>query len=170
MLIIKEENKELKGTIHKLPNDFYKLFLSIVKNYPQFVNDPGYKRAKNVIENWPYVTMEWLKNMKHFFSVNEPNSDSYKLAGGDNVKYWVDDKLNVLISNTTKKDKVKNPSKVRTETSSLAGMHGDHNSSSLSISNSIMSGLIPKFESINKNYKIFIISEKQFSELNKIIK
>lgn len=168
MLILSEENKRLKGTVYKLPDKFYSLFLKIVQKNPGFINDPGYKRSKNVLDGWPYVTMEWLKNMKHFFTVNDQNSDSYRLAGGDEIKFWVDDKLDMLTSTIGKEKKVNSPTKPRSETSSLAGMHGDHQSSSLSMANTLINGLIPKFESKKQN-KMIIIDENQLSEISKYL-
>lgn len=169
MLILSEENKKLKGTVYKLPDNFYNLFLKIVQKNPGFINDPGYKRSKNVLGDWPYVTMEWLKNMKHFFTINDQNSDSYRLAGGDDIKFWVDEKLRTLISTVGKSKKVNSPTKPRSETSALAGAHGDHQTSSLSMVNALLSGLIPKFES-KGHVKILIINEDQLLNFQNIYK
>lgn len=164
MLILSEENKKLKGTTYTLPPGITKYYFGVIEKYPQFIGDPGYERAKNVIKDDGVVTMEWLKNMKHFFSITDINSDSYRLAGGDDVKNWVDNKLSMLTSSYGRSEKKKDPTKPRNETSSLAGMHGDHQSSSLSIASNLMSGLIPKFESVNHG-KTLIISEEQIKKI-----
>jgi hypothetical protein len=163
MLILNEENKKLKGMTFKLPDGFYQLFFNIIKNNPNCISDPGYKRSKNVIEKWPYVTMEWLKNMKHFFSITSPNSDSYKLAGGDDIKFWVDEKLDGLTSKFARSEHTNNASKPRTDSSALNGSHGDHQSSSLSMVGSLISGLVPKLES--KQFKTVIITEDQLKNI-----
>jgi hypothetical protein len=169
MLILSEENSKLKKTTYKLPIDIIKLYFGIVEKYPQFINDPGYKRSENVIKNDGCVTMEWLKNMKHFFSITDINSDSYRLSGGDIVRDWVNNKLSMLTSSYGRSKKNNSPTKPRNETSALVGMHGDHQSSSLSMVNSLMGGLIPNFESISRN-KILIITEEQLKSIkNKTI-
>lgn len=168
MLILSEENKRLKGTTYKLPDAIYKGYWNIVKNYPQCISDPGYVRAKNVAQKGIYVTMEWLKNMKHFFSVTDVNSETYQLAGGDAVKNFVESTLDNLISMDIKTKRTNSATKPRGETSPLAGMHGDHQSKSLDIAKSLMSGLVPSFESKEGDITL-IITEEQLKEVSKYL-
>ena len=74
MLILTEENKNLKGSEYKLPKDIMNIFWWIVKNNPPS-SDTSYVKAKNVIKNNGVVTMEWLKNMKNYFTKHKDESD-----------------------------------------------------------------------------------------------
>lgn len=170
MLIISEENKKLKGTKHKLPKDIFQLYCKIVEKYPQYINDKGYKKAKNIVMLKDHmVTMEWLKNMKHFFSVhNKGESDiSFILAGGYKVKEWVDWKLETLTSMYNGSQSIKNPMKVRKDSSNLSGNRSEHSSTSLSMVKSLISDIMPKVESIQK--KNIIITEEQFKNITKYL-
>ena len=171
MLILSEENKKLKGTTHELPHEIFKLFCKIVENNPLEVNDEGYKRAKNVVKkNDRIVTMEWLKNMKHFFAQHDKGESdkSFILAGGYKVKEWVDTKLDLLTSTFNGYKSVKNPMKVRKDSSALGGNRGNHSSDSLSIVKSIMADAIPKLES-KQNIKKIIITEEQLKNISKYL-
>lgn len=172
MLILSEENKKLKGTEHKLPTEIFQLFCKIVENNPEEVNDEGYKRAKNVVKKKDRtVTMEWLKNMKHFFSIHDKGESdkSFLLAGGYKVKEWVDTKLDLLTATFNGYKSVKNPMKVRKDSSALGGNRGDHSSESLSIVKSIMSDAIPRLESVKKTNKKIIITEEQLKDISKYL-
>lgn len=146
MIIISEENKQLRGTIHALPDSIIELYKNIVKENPQFVGYPGYEKAKNICKNGKYVTMEWLKGMKHFFTKHKTNKDpNFMLAGGSTVKNFVDQKL-IMLTNNPKKQYTQSQTKPRTNASNLSGNRGEKSSKQISISNSIMGGLIPKTE------------------------
>lgn len=164
MLILSEENKKLKGTTYVLPDGIVKIFQSIVSNNPPS-KSTAYVKAKNVVTDNGVVTMEWLKNMKHFFAQHQNESDpEFRSMGGYPVKDWVESKLDLITSMCPKTPKKKNPTKPRQETSALVGMRGDHQSKSLDISKSLM----PKMESI-KNNKILIITEEQLKEVSKYL-
>lgn len=168
MLILSEENEKLKGTKYRLPKDIYAIFNNIVKtSLPS--KDTVYVKAKNVVEDKGVVTMEWLKNMKHFFAIHQNESDpEFLKMGGYDVKTWVDTKLELITGMCPKTPKKKNPTKPRQGTSALAGMHGDHQSSSFDIGKNLLSGLIPTYESKN-NGKILIITEEQLKEVSKYL-
>lgn len=162
MLILSEENKKLKGTTYVLPDYIIKIFQTIVKNkIPD--KSTAYVKAKNVIQDNGIVTMEWLKNMKHFFTQHQNEADpEFREIGGYAVKDWVDSKLDLITSMCPKEPRKKSITKVRQETSALAGMRGDHSSKSLDISKSLM----PKLENKQSN-KILIITEEQAKEILK---
>lgn len=168
MLILSEENEKLKGTKYKLPKEIFAIFDNIVKNsLPS--KDTAYVKAKNAVENKGVITMEWLKNMKHFFTKHQNESDpEFRNMGGYDVKTWVDSKLEQLIDTCEHAPKKKSPTKPRQGTSALAGMHGDHQSNSFDIGKSLMSGLIPSYEA--KEYgKILIITEEQLKKVSKYL-
>lgn len=169
MLILTEENIRLKGTKYRLPNDVYAIFKNIVKNsIPS--KDTSYVKAKNVLKDGGVVTMEWLKNMKNYFTKHKDESDPEFIAmGGYAVKYYVESTLDRLTSSQERAEHTNNPTKIRNNSSNLSGNRGEKSSKSLSIVNSIMTNVIPKFESKDKN-KTIIITEGQLNEIKKYYK
>jgi hypothetical protein len=164
MLILSEENKKLKGTIHKLPDDIYAIFKNIVLNHLPS-NETSYKKAKNVIKDHGYITMEWLKNMKHYFSKHQNESDpEFLKMGGYPVKYYVESKLDKLTTSYGRAEHTNSATKPRKNSSNLGGNRGEKSSQSLSIVNSIMSDIIPRFES-KENKKILIVTEEQLKQI-----
>lgn len=168
MLILSEENKKLKGTKYKLPDDIYSIFKNIVKKSDPS-NDTAYVKAKNVVKDGGIVNFDWLKNMKAYFKKHNNESDpEFLKIGGYAVKYYVESTLDRLTSTIGKSLKKTNPMKPRSETSNYAGYRGDKSSSSLNIAKSLMAGIIPRFESTEKQKNI-IINEEQMLEIKKII-
>lgn len=165
MLILSEENKRLKGTTHKLPVEIVDAYKNIVMNHPKYVGYSGYEKAKNVYKNGCYVTMEWLKNMKHFFTKHKDESDpDFMLGGGFLVKNFVEEKLKTL-TDQTRQQYTQSPTKPRNNASNLTGNKGEKSAKSINISTNLMAGLIPKMES-----KIFIINNDQQKEIFETIK
>ena len=148
MLILNEENHKLKGTKHKLPPKVLEIFVDIIKKYPEYSHCTGYVKAKNAVEGSGIVTMEWLKAMKHFFSKHENLKDiEYNLAGGTIVKEYINSKLDQLTSSTpkTRKSHTNSPVKPLSPADNLSGHRGEKSSQALSMVNSLMSNIMPKF-------------------------
>lgn len=145
MLILTEENEKLKGTKYRLPDNIYSIFKNIViKNMPS--SDTSYVKAKNVVRGGGIVTMEWLKNMKNYFTKHKDESDpEFIKMGGYSVKYYVDSTLDRLTSSYGRKKHFNSATKIRKNSSNLAGYRGDKSSKSLNIAKSLMSDIIPKF-------------------------
>ena len=168
MLILSEENEKLKGTKYRLPNDVYAIFKNIVKNSTPS-KDTSYVKAKNVLKDGGVVTMEWLKNMKNYFTKHKDESDpEFINMGGYVVKYYVDSTLDKLTSSYGRAQHTNSSTKPRKNASNLGGNRGEKSSQSLSVVNNIMTDVIPKFESKNKSIKL-IITEMQLSELKTLI-
>ncbi len=145
MIIISEENKRLSGTKYRLPNNIFAIFKNIVKtNMPS--KRTSYIKAKNVLKSGGVVTMEWLKNMKNYFTKHKDESDPEFIAmGGYAVKYYVESTLDRLTSSYGRAQHTNNPTKPRKNSSNLSGHRGDKSSKSLNMVNSIMSDIIPRF-------------------------
>jgi hypothetical protein len=169
MLILSEENKKLKGTKYRLPQKLVDRYRDIIINYSMYSNNGGFKKANNVLKKGGIISMEWLKNMKAFFEkhINESDID-FILAGGELVKYYVNTKLDQLTGGA-RAQHTNNPTKIRNNASNLSGNRGEKSSKSLNIASSLMSGLIPKFES-KQHSKILIITEEQLKEINNKLK
>lgn len=168
MLILSEENSRLKGTKYRLPNDVYTVFKNIVKNNMPS-NDTAYKKAKNVVKDGGVVTMEWLKNMKHYFTKHKDESDpEFIKMGGYLVKYYVESTLDRLTDSVLKMPKKTNPTKPRKTSSNLSGNRGEKSSASLSMVKSLISDIIPRMESIKKTKNIVISEEQVFELKNKL--
>lgn len=168
MLILSEENKKLKGTKYTLPSDIYMIFKNIVKNSMPS-KDTVYVKAKNVVKDGGVVTMEWLKNMKNYFTKHKDESDpAFISMGGYVVKYYVESTLDRLTNTYGRAKHINNATKPRKNASNLAGNRGEKSSKSLSIVNSIMADVIPKFEAKEKS-KMLIITEEQLKEIRKYL-
>lgn len=167
MLIISEENEKLKGTTYKLPDDIFNIFKNIVvKATPS--NDTSYVKAKNVIKDGGYVTMEWLKNMKHYFKKHENESDpEFLRIGGYPIKYYVETTLDRITSTYGRAEHTNSPTKIRQNSSNLAGNRGEKSSKSLSIVKSLLSDVVPRFESVKP--KKIIVTEEQIKILKKYL-
>ena len=166
MLILSEENKRLKGTKYVLPEKIVDRFWQIILKYPGHMASTGYIKAKNVVKDDGVVTMEWLKNMKAFFDKHQNENDiEFVLGGGYLVKTYVDNRLEQLTSQFPRVKKKSNPTKIRKDSSNLGGNRGEKQSKQLSIVTSLMSDIIPKFESIENN-KTIIITEDQLKEIS----
>lgn len=169
MLILTEENKKLKGTKYTLPKDIYTIFKNIVKNSMPS-KDTVYIKAKNVVKDGGIVTMEWLKNMKNYFTKHKDESDpEFIKMGGCAVKYYVDSTLDRLTSSYGRAEHTNSATKIRKNSSNLAGNRAEKSSKTLSIVNSIMADVIPKFESKQKR-NTFIITEEQLKNIRNIYK
>ena len=165
MLIISEENEKLKGTKYRLPQKIVDRYKDVILNYPGQTDKTGYKKAKNVLAKGGVVSMEWLKNMKHFFTKHFQESDiEFILGGGYLVKTYVDSQLDRLTSSYGRAQHTNDPTKVRKDASNLGGNRGEHASQSLSVVKSLMADIIPKFES-KQNNKILIVTEDQIKEV-----
>src|ERR1035441_3654151 len=139
MLILSEENKKLKGTEYRLPQKVVDRYYNIILNYPGHSDKTGYKKAKNVLSKGGVVSMEWLKNMKHFFKKHfQENDIEFILGGGYLVKTYVDSQLDRLTSSYGRAQHTNSPTKIRTDSSNLGGNRGEHASQSLSIVKSLM--------------------------------
>lgn len=168
MLILSEENKKLKGTKYRLPDDVYMIFKNIVKNSMPSKNTP-YIKSKNVIKDGGVITMEWLKNMKNYFTKHKDESDPEFIAmGGYVVKYYVDSTLDRLTSSYGRSEHTNSVTKPRKDSSNLGGNRGEKSSQSLSVVNSIMSDVIPRFES-KQNKKLLIVTEEQLKEIRRYL-
>lgn len=152
MIILTEENKELKGTTYKLPNKIRRIFANIVMNYGAYASYPGYVRAKNVFTGDGYVTMEWLKNMKHYFT-KYPKGIEFRLGGGDYVREFVDSKLRLLTGHD-RAEHTNDPTKPYQG----GKTHKSKNSSLGSLS----------FKMENKNKKLFIVTEEQINKIKNL--
>jgi hypothetical protein len=109
--------------------------------------------------------MEWLKNMKNYFSKHKDESDPEFIAiGGYAVKYYVESTLDKLTSSYGRAEHTNSATKPRSNSSNLAGNRGEKSSKSLSIVNSLMADIIPKFESKKKNV-VLIITEEQLNNI-----
>lgn len=145
MLILNEENKRLKGTKYRLPKVIVNIFREIVLKYPQYSNEGGYKKAKNVIENNGIVTMEWLKNTKAFFKKHVDSNDiNYILCGGIKVKSYVETKLKELTATFGETTRQQSPTKPRQNASKLSGFRSSHASKSYDMTNELINNIIPK--------------------------
>ena len=163
MLILSEENKRLKGTIHRLPKKIVDRFWKIILKYPGYMDYTGYVKAKNVVKDDGVVTMEWFKNMKAFFDKHQNENDvDFILGGGYLVKTYVDNRLDQLTSQFPRAKKKSNPTKVRKDSSNLGGNRGEKQSNELSIVTSLMADVIPKFESIENSKKLIITEEQLY--------
>ena len=152
MLIITEENKELKGTTYKLPKKVYDIFNNVVLKYGEYASYPGYVRAKNVFSGNGYVTMEWLKNMKQYFS-KHPKGIEFVLGGGEYVKQYVETKLRLLTANTN----TKRAEHTNDTTKPYQGGN-THKAKTSNLSKEL--GLI-------ENRNVYIITEEQLKKLKK---
>lgn len=152
MLIISEENKELKGTTYKLPKKVYDIFSNIISKYGEYASYPGYVKAKNIFYGNGYVTMEWLKNMKHYFS-KYPKGIEFTLGGGEYVKQYVETKLRLLTAGT----KTKRAEHTNNPTKPYQGGK-THKAKTPSLSKEL---------GLKENKNIYIITEEQFKTLKK---
>ena len=172
MLILSEENKELAGTKYRVPVKVFEYFKEIINKYPQYSEYGGYRIARNMIESDGVVTMEWLKNMKHYFTKHVSTQDiDYVLGGGLLVKTYVEEKLKGLTAaygGSERKQHTKSDIKQRGSADNFVGNTGEKQSSSLNISKS----LLPKMENKNNktnNPRIFIITEEQKNKLKEYL-
>lgn len=178
MLILREENSYLKGTEHQLPPNILNVFKNIVNKYINNKTNGGYRKAINVVDKNGLVTMEWLKDMKTFFNEHPDSTDiDFVLGGGQIVKNFVDSKLKQLTAATpdTREKHTNDSSKIKSSADNLAGSHGEKQSSSLSMSKSLMTNVMPKtiqVASIQKEIKgkTIIVTESQLKTILKNIK
>lgn len=169
MLILSEENERLKGTKYKIPKHIENVFFNIVKNSIPSKDNKAYIKAKNVIKGNGYVTMEWLKNMKHYFTKHKDETDQEFInMGGYVVKTYVDDTLERLTSAAERAEKSTNATKPRGNASNLAGFRGEKSSQTLSVVKSLMSDIIPRFESTQRKKNI-IITEEQLNNVREVL-
>jgi hypothetical protein len=175
MLILKEENSYLKGTEHQLPPNILSIFKNIANKYVNNKTNGGYRKAVNVVNSNGLVTMEWLKDMKTFFNEHPDSSDiDFVLGGGQVVKNFIENKLKQLTASTptTRAKHTNDSSKIQSSADNLSGSHGEKQSSSLSMSKSLMSNVMPKqiqVSSVQKETsgKIFVVTEDQLKTIVK---
>ena len=170
MLILTEENIKLKGSKYTLPPNILMIFKNIVNNSTPSKENTAYVKAKNVLRDGGVVTMEWLKNMKHYFVKHKDESDpEFNAMGGYDVKAFVDYTLERLTSSYGRAEHTKKVVKPRKNSSNLAGNRSEKSAKSINIVNSIMSDVIPRFES-KKIKKTLIITEEQLNKVKSVYK
>lgn len=98
-------NSKLYGNTYKIPESI--LSNIRIKVYNTDGNASGIKRAKNLIKTG-HCTYQQLKRMKNFFdNYNGENKLQYELAGGDEMKKFVNKTLVNERQRTHKSDEIK---------------------------------------------------------------
>jgi len=97
-------NSELYGNTYKLPPEILQHLQATLTTYPQ---GDGVKRAKYLLKNGS-VTYQSLKRLKNFFDnfSGEP-LQQYQLAGGDLMRGFCDQKLNIERDGVEKSKEIK---------------------------------------------------------------
>lgn len=93
MLILTEENQELKNKIFQVPEKIMEL-ISIQLSKCTEKDIDGYDRAVFILNSNGRLTTEVLKRIKNYFDYNKNKENkSYNLIGGDLMKNWVESTL-----------------------------------------------------------------------------
>lgn len=82
-------NSKLYGNSYRVPNDILKIIKTNIYKYP---NSEGIKRAKNIV-NSGTLSYQNLKRLKNFFD-NTNQGEQFELAGGNEMKLYIDKVLN----------------------------------------------------------------------------
>lgn len=93
MLILTEENQELKNKIFQVPEKIMELISMQLSKCTEKDID-GYDRAVFILNSNGRLTTEVLKRIKNYFDYNKNKENkSYNLIGGDLMKNWVESTL-----------------------------------------------------------------------------
>src|SRR5574344_1494359 len=95
--LITEENAGLKNRRYRIPFGIRKKLKKIFQGYEKSDHDKtaeGYIRLKNLL-NTDTITYNEMRRIKNFFDSfqGDPNNDAYKLNGGQDMMFWVDNML-----------------------------------------------------------------------------
>jgi len=98
-------NSKLTGKIFNLPEELLEVLMDNFSNYSGSKDINGYKRLYFLVTK-KSCTYEQLKRIKHDLeSIQDKESEEYKLPGGDVLLQWVNDTLDLnrgLIKNSNK--------------------------------------------------------------------
>lgn len=107
-MIFFEENQLLKNRVFVLPVNIVKHLNQTLYMFGKNCNYDGYKRLRHILDsgynnkteknyNTPTITYSELKRIKNFFDnfVGDKKSIEYILNGGDVMKNWVNETLDI---------------------------------------------------------------------------
>jgi hypothetical protein len=96
--MLNEENKLLKNTNFKIPENLYSTLLirwGKVKDNPDYTENDGYKRLQNIVDSNGVIGYKWMCRIKNFWDYynGDENDMTGWLNGGLEMKKWVNDEL-----------------------------------------------------------------------------
>jgi hypothetical protein len=100
-------NSELYGNSYRIPENIIKKIQA--KLYANSGSGDGVRRAKNLVKNG-VITYQAMKRLKNFFDSFNPENDSleqYELAGGEEMKRFIEHKLGSERDKTEKSQQIK---------------------------------------------------------------
>lgn len=109
MIRIDEENSKLRSKRFPLGKGIRKHLLATLKGYNGDKTKVGYKRLNNILSSEDGISYLDMKRIKNFFDtyVGTPRTDEYLLNGGDEMKWWVEDTLNLARKSVKDEKQVK---------------------------------------------------------------
>lgn len=175
MVILNEENNDLRGKMFPLPKGVKQHLRNTLKKYEERngdKNNNGYDRLVFLCDQ-ERVSMEELKRIKNFFDnyKGTPKSDDYVLNGGKEMNDWVNRILKVA-TDTAKNEKEakelvgldKKKRKIVSDTPKVEKLKNDH------IQTKNLSNSLSKNATVKESRTIYITEEQLKKIKNKIKK